>query len=61
VVDDPITRTPERPRDIGVLDRVSGRPPGERLEPSMTIPEGFGTRVWPAIVKAFRAGGNLPT
>jgi len=45
VVDDPITRTPEGPRDIGVLDRVSGRPPGERLEPSMTIPEGFGTRL----------------
>jgi len=38
VLEDPMRRTPDTAREIGVLDEVSGLPPGNRLEPPMTIP-----------------------
>ena len=42
-----------------MLDMVIAPPPGKTLEPAMSIPVGFGTTVYPAIVKVFEAGGGL--
>lgn len=43
MVEDPTTRIPDVPSEIGVFDTVTALPPGTRLDPPMTIPDGSGT------------------
>ena len=55
-LEDPTTRTLEGDREITVLEMVMGVPPADRLEPSMTSPEGVDTTVLPAIIRTSEAG-----
>lgn len=53
---DPIWRSPDGPREMGVPERVSAGPPGETVVPARGKPVGFAVKVWPATVKTLGAG-----
>lgn len=56
MLEDPIIRTPEGPKEIGVPEMVTAAPPGRRVEPASSKPVDWAVNVWPPIVKVFDEG-----
>lgn len=59
IVEDPTTRIADEPSEIGVFDMVIALAPRRRLDPPTTIPDGFSTIRWPAIVMVAGVTGDL--